>query len=488
MSHVDAAAPRLPAYLVRRDGRSRAVLIVAALMSLAYGIQALIDLARPEIDGQHQRAIGLLDPNLPNGIEVTFWCYLLSLGLAVFVGLVGRAQVNAATDPAQWERRLRSTYLLAAAVLVTPFAMYPLSLLGGHLDYAMVCVPSTAFALWVVHHLQRYRRIPVRMLLAAFGWGALFGTGFGGSMNLWLADYYGNYAKPSSSFDAFRGLIRWLTVSAGTFEELGKGAGVAILYLLYRRYFDNVVSGIVVGAAVGLGFNLVETVEYLAAGDGLVSAQQYWARQSLGLFTAHLAFTAVIGAAFGVARQSRSPGEARRVIACGFVLAMACHFANDALIEFYGHVKENWFSPSTSMDVFLLEPALFVVLDGALVVLYLLLVRAGLKQQHAGLAVELPAEARTGSGAVTDDEIGVLLRPEQRFYLKMQALFRDGLIGYRALGRLFAAQLDLGMQRWHRARDEVDEFAPDEPLLRERVRQRRAEWDQLRRPEAVSAT
>lgn len=430
----------------------------------------------------------MLAPGAPAGLKVTFWTYLASLVLAVFIGLIGRAQVNASTDPAQWERRRHVTYLTVAAVLVVPFAMYPLSLIGAHLNFALVCVPSTVFALWVVHHLQRYRRIPVRLLLAAWVWGALIGTGFGGNMNIWLGDYYEHYAKPSSGLQGLRDLLRWVTVSAGTFEELGKGAGVAVIYLLYRRYFDNVVSGIVVGAAVGLGFNLVESVEYMSAGGGVASAQQYWARQSLGLFAAHLAFTAIIGAAFGVARQARSTGEARRVIVCGFVLAMAVHFANDALIAFYGRVEENWLSPSPFTDVIVFEPVLFLVLDGPLVVLYLLLVRAGLDQQRAGLAAELPAEVRTGSGAVTADEVEVLLRPEQRFYLKMQALSRNGVTGYRALGRLFAAQLELGMQRWHRARDEVDEFARDEPQLRERVWRSRVEWDRLRRPEAVPAT
>jgi RsiW-degrading membrane proteinase PrsW (M82 family) len=470
---------------VRPDRRARTVLVIAGLLSLAYGAQLLIDLFRPKIDGEHQPVLGLLDEGVPTAIKATIWCYLASLVVTLTVALVGTALVRGALDPGERVRRLRAVQLVIAAVLVVPFSPYPISLLWDYPDYAVVCLPSTAFGLWLVQRMQRYRHLPVRMLMAAFVWGGLIGTGFGGNVTIWIADYYDHYVKDGS----FHQLTNWLLLSAGVFEELGKGAGVAILFVLYRRYFDNVVSGIVVGAAVGLGFNLIESIEYLSAADGLASAQQYWTRQSLGLMGAHVAFTAAIGAGFGVARQARTARDRRLVIASGFVLAMAAHFANDVFIRSYGDYQENWFSPSSLVDVVVLEPLLFIVLQGPFVLLYLLLWQAGLKAQRAGLAVELSAEssAEVRSGAVAADEVDVLLHPERRFYLRMQALFRHGLLGYVALGRLFDAQLDLGAQRWHRSRDEVDEWAPDESALRERVRRRREDWDGLAQPQAVPA-
>ena len=485
-----ASAPfelTMPYPRARRDTRARNVLIIAGLMSFLYGAQALVDVFRPKLKYETHHLVGILDDGVPNGVKATLWCYLASLGLALVIGLIGRATVVGAVDPAQRARRAHTVMLIVAGVLVVPFSMYPLSLLWSQLHYALVCVPTSAFALSLVYRMQRYRRMPVRLVLAASVWGGLIGAGFGGSMNIWLSDYYRNYAS-SSSDDILRlehDISSWVVLSAGIFEELGKGLGVAIIYILYRRYFDNVVSGIVVGAAVGLGFNLVESTEYMSA--GLTAGQQFWFRQSLGLMGAHLAFTAVIGAAFGVARQTPDARQRRFVIASGFLLAAAAHFANDAVLRFYGQVKAHWFSTTSGVDILVVQPILFLVLQGPIVVLYLLLLRAGLKQQRAGLAAELPAEARAGSGAVTDDEIDALMRPERRFYLRTQALFRYGLIGYRALGRLFAAQLDLGMQRWHRTRDEVDEFAPDEAVLRERVAERRAEWALLAELEAVPA-
>jgi hypothetical protein len=101
--------------------------------------------------------------------------------------------------------------------------------------------------------------------------------------------------------------------------------------------------------------------------------------------------------------------------------------------------------------------------------MYLLLLRRGLRTQAAVLATEMQAEAATGYGAITDPEIPVLLNPAKRLRLTVTALRRYGLASYRALGRLHAAQYDLATQRWHRARQDADDWAVPEEELRERV-------------------
>jgi hypothetical protein len=102
-------------------------------------------------------------------------------------------------------------------------------------------------------------------------------------------------------------------------------------------------------------------------------------------------------------------------------------------------------------------------------VLYLLLLRRGLRSQTGAMAAELTAEAQTGHGAVTDDEVPTLVRPARRFFLRYKALRRGGRASSRHLSRLWAAQFELATLRWHRSRDEVDPSSPDETALRERV-------------------
>jgi hypothetical protein len=192
-------------------------------------------------------------------------------------------------------------------------------------------------------------------------------------------------------------------------------------------------------------------------------------RQSVGLMAAHTAFTALIGAGFGVARQLHDPNLRRFVIERGFLAAIGCHFANDALFSWADRTARSWFHATPWLDTVIVPSLVLIVLQGPLVGLYLLLLRQGLRSQAAGLTTELTAEARTGSGAVQDAEVPILLKPARRFWLRLVFLRRYGFAASRTLRRLQAAQLDLGTQRWHRARGEAAPDAPPEDLTRQRI-------------------
>ncbi|HWG25911.1 MAG TPA: hypothetical protein VG296_17500, partial [Actinospica sp.] len=77
------------------DGRMKAVLIIAALMSLAYGIQVVIDMLRPQIPGYPgQPLIGWLGPGDPGWWEkASFWTFVVGLPVAGFVCLIGWERV-----------------------------------------------------------------------------------------------------------------------------------------------------------------------------------------------------------------------------------------------------------------------------------------------------------------------------------------------------------------------------------------------------------
>ncbi|WP_285486621.1 PrsW family intramembrane metalloprotease [Amycolatopsis taiwanensis] len=468
----------------RTDRRTRWVMLIAVLLSAAMAVQVLINLASPKVDPAGTSLNGTM--SLLPALSVAFWWLVTSwiVVLAVLVPLaVGR--VRTSRDPGERVRRARFFHLAIAAVLVSPFCVYPVNSMFGHVPLLLLCLPTTAFGLWTVHRMQRHRRMPFRIALFGFGWGALIAFGFGGLMNVWTGDTVNRFLLHRVTdaidvgLDNFQGLIKATQetqhdvmsagfLSAGVGEELGKGAGVAIVYLLCRRHFDNVVSGIVVGAAVGIGFNLAETVDYLATTAG--GASQYWARQYVGLMGTHVAFTALVGAGFGVVRQLGDPRRRWLPVACALVAAIGGHFTFDAGTRVYTTLSAEWFgSPNDYVSVLVLQPLGMIVLFGPFVVMYVLLLRRGLRDQLAALRVELAAEANTGFGAVTPAEVSLLLRPGMRWWLRFRTFRSGGTGAYRALARLHAAQLDLGMQRWHRSRSEVDPGAPDETVLRRRV-------------------
>jgi RsiW-degrading membrane proteinase PrsW (M82 family) len=458
------------------DRQLRYLLVMATAGSLLYGVQILIDIARPMV-GFSQPAVGLLGTSWPATVKVTFWAVMCSWLIVLAgwgFGVVWRRRTS---DPVLRHRRAATVKMLMVVVLLLPFTVPATVTIFGHLTTLLVCLPSTAFALWLVRRMQRLRRMPVALLLGVFGWGALLAYGFGGSMNLWLFDYGPVYllSRGGDPIQMAHQLGTALFASAGIFEELGKGAGVAVAYLLFRRHFDDVVSGVVLGAAAGLGFNLAESIEYISNAAGGAADVQFWLRQTVGLMAAHTAFTAVLGAGFGVAHQLREPALRRIVIGCGYLCAAGAHFANDVLLPWLGQQVRAWFEPSDTVNVLIAQPAILLTVQAPLLVTYLLLLRRGLRGQVTMLATELPAEAATGRGAVTEPEIPILLRPRKRSRLRLAALRRYGPAVYRALGRLHAAQYDLAALRRRRIDYPTGEAAAEEDALRERIGQLRAQ-------------
>ncbi len=329
---------------------------------------------------------------------------------------------------------------------------------------ALACVPTTAFGLFVLRRLDRNEKEPWRLVLVAAAWGAIVAT----SLVIWAETYWDFFAVrlivPGPALDASNGY------SAGIFEELAKGVAVVLLYLVMRSEFDDVVDGIVYGAAVGLGFNFMESIGYMthlyavfsSDGNGAsAAAAQWYIRQVLGLFFGHATYTALIGAGLGIARQLPHRQQRIIAIACGFLVAIAAHFAWDAWVSFY---------PISQSAFALVEVHLRTLfMDGPFTAAVLLLLAMGLQAEGRGLARSLEAEAAFGSGTVLPEEVPLLTRPWRRLQVRLSVFARSGLAAYLHLARLQRAQLDLAMELWHRERGEIDEPLEAEAHLRERV-------------------
>ena len=329
---------------------------------------------------------------------------------------------------------------------------------------ALACLPTTAFGLFVIRRLDRNEKEPWRLVLVATAWGAIVST----SLVVWAESIWDYFAVrslvPGPALDAS------IAYSAGIFEETSKGVAVLLLYLIMRDEFDDVVDGIVYGAAVGLGFNFMESITYMThlyatfqpEGIGLeAAAAQWYSRQVLGLFFGHAAYTALIGAGIGVARQLPRLGQRVLCIVSGFLIAIAAHFAWDAWVQFY---------PISQTPFALVEIHLRTLfMEGPFVAVVLLLLAMGLHVEGAALRRQLRAEAEAGTGAVDPGEVTILVSPWRRWRARLSRLGQQGLAGYLRLARLQRAQLDLAMERWHRERDEIDQPLEAEEHLRQHV-------------------
>jgi len=118
-------------------------------------------------------------------------------------------------------------------------------------------------------------------------------------------------------------------------EEIGKSLGIALILLALPRLWNRPWDGLIVGIFVGLGFELIETVQYGAAGaledansdiDGLATMWFIRAIAGPGL---HVFFSAVAGLGIGLALNHPRLSVSRRWLygLGGTVIAFLMHFA-----------------------------------------------------------------------------------------------------------------------------------------------------------------
>jgi len=412
--------------------------------------------------------------------SVLNYLYLDSIpGRASLYGLVAVALVALGTyigvsafdhSPVKRRRHLiRAAVLIGLAVLlwllvIDVFLFTQAAGPGVAAICTAACIPTTAFGLFVVRRMDRNEKEPWRLVLVAAGWGAIVAT----SLVIWGESIWEAFSV--NSLVPGPGLDVSNAFSAGIFEELAKGSAVLLLFLVMRHEFDDVVDGIVYGAAVGLGFNFMESIAYMTnlyailgpeGVGGYVAGFQWYSRQVLGLFFGHATYTALVGAGIGIARQL--PRRSQKVVAivCGFLVAIAAHFSWDAWLAFF---------PIERSLLGLVEVHLrTLVMAGPFTAAVIALLLLGIRQEGRGLVDQFRNEAAVGAGAILPDEVTILASPWLRLGERLRALNRGGLAAYLKQGRVQTAQLDLAMERWHRARQEIDTPLEAEAELRARV-------------------
>jgi RsiW-degrading membrane proteinase PrsW (M82 family) len=388
---------------------------------------------------------------------------LVTLGTYIGVRAVDR-------DPAERRRHLiRAGVLLGLAVLlwlllIDVFLFTESAGPGVAALCALACIPTTAFGLFVVRRMDRNEKEPWRLVLVAAAWGAVVAT----SMVIWGESLWDAFAV--RTFVPGLGLDASNAFSAGVLEELAKGVAVLLLFLVMRNEFDDVVDGIVYGAAVGLGFNFMESIAYMTnlyavftpeGSGGIAAGFQWYARQVLGLFFGHATYTALIGAGIGAARQL--PGRKQKLIAIasGFVIAIAAHFSWDAWLVFF---------PIESSLFGLVEVHLrTIIMTGPFTAAVIALLVYGIHYEGQNLIGQFRKEAAEGHGAIMPYEVALLASPWQRLRQRLRALEKGGIRAYTLLARLQTAQLDLAMERWHRERQEIETPLEAEDQLRQKV-------------------
>ncbi|GAA0505938.1 hypothetical protein Ade02nite_91110 [Paractinoplanes deccanensis] len=352
-----------------------------------------------------------------------FWVYVLGVGYGAWV-LFGTINEGI---------RLYAPALTASALI---FAIY------------------AVLFWWFTERIDRYSKQPLALVVAAFVWGGFAATwAIALSGNSALIDLYGKWFGEGFQQAFGAGL------TAPLFEELGKASGVLLLMFIAPQVVRTAYDGFILGAFVGLGFEILEDISYglNSASDEFGSDQLGTSLHTVGLrlltgFSSHILYSAIAGAGIvylvGTVAQRRRPG-----LGLGLVLtAMLLHGLWDANV---GLANGNG---SVILLLIIVEIALAFA---AVIAVFHLTVRPEREAMRAVMAPE--AE----NGVITQEELDALSggwRQRRR---------------YRAAGQGRAAK----RARHHRleaAHDLADQLAASGGVESGRVAFARSELERLR--------
>lgn len=211
-----------------------------------------------------------------------FWGYLALVGIGVLV--------FAATLADEYD-----AYGRAIGLAVTSFALY-----------------ATLFW-WFAQHIDHYAKLPANLMVLAFLWGGFAATGvMAANANDAILALY------SKTFGQVWALNWGAGLAAPFTEETAKGSGLLLLIALAPRQVRTAFDGFILGAFIGLGFQIFEDISYAMTSAG----SQFGANQigaSIGTIilrmvsgvAAHILYSAIFCA--GVIYLLGRPAEPRRV-------------------------------------------------------------------------------------------------------------------------------------------------------------------------------
>lgn len=186
----------------------------------------------------------------------------------------------------------------------------------------MALVPLSIVLLGI-RLIDRWEPEPRSALLFAFLWGAGASVLVALIVGLVAETILTAQGTSDAALD-FLGAV----IQAPIVEELAKGIGVLLIFLVARRHFDGPVDGIVYAATVAAGFAFTENILYFGAelggGEGSSVVGVFIIRGIMSPF-AHAMFTLCTGLAIGVAARRRGVWPGVLAFFIGLVPAMLLH-------------------------------------------------------------------------------------------------------------------------------------------------------------------
>jgi protease PrsW len=366
-----------------------------------------------------------------------------------------QASIVQLRQPAFWlfAILLAVTTLLVLAEQVQILQLLPVSWLFSWLLLALYAVP----VILAIYVLDLFEREPIPIMIAAFLWGAVVSIGLAAPTNTaWFEILFKVFGADFAQ--------NWGPALIGpTIEETIKFLGLVLIYLIARSEIDDLFDGFIYGAMVGLGFAVVENVQYFVgpvAQSGGVDQigpviQMYVLRVVFSGLYMHVLWTGLtgIGLAYYVTRRDL-PQQRRLLVAAGFFLAgVLAHFIWNS--PFLTSLLQGPGGPGP------LQMLLFGAFKGLPFFIFLA-VMIVLAQRREQRWFSVASASETGTDVLSSEDVTMLSDLRRRWRARRLLSTSHGPAAGKALGRLQREQINLVM-----IRTRVD--SPDHPDL---VRQR----------------
>ena len=266
-----------------------------------------------------------------------------SVDLKTSMASLGMGRIEIDPEPVEEEEGLSTAAyigiggtVLAILFLLVMVGLIMLASLGPIAAFIATIVAFTPVALYLLplYWLDRYDPEPIWLIGLAFAWGALLSVFIS-----FFANTFVGIGVTVATRSPELGQIAGAVLAAPFFEELTKGAGLLMIILVFRRYFDGILDGIIFGGVIALGFATVENVLYYGRGLGFGGVQGLITIFVLrGILTpfAHVTFTAMTGIGFGIARETHNPFLKYTAPVVGLGMSMFLHALWNGMAVFLG--------------------------------------------------------------------------------------------------------------------------------------------------------
>jgi RsiW-degrading membrane proteinase PrsW (M82 family) len=348
-------------------------------------------------------------------------------------------------DGSLFQPRRPAFWAYTAIVIVTGIVSFgqqsvfrQISSAGWALSWAHLALYALP-VLFLVYVLDLYEREPLSLVMGALVWGAVAATTLSGLANNGWGLVVARVGGPEFA-------ARWTAALTAPFvEEILKGLGVVLIYLIASDEFDDMMDGFVYGAVCGLGFAVVEDVFYFMGvfgGHPNGVLQGFFVRVVASGLYSHVLYTGLVGMGIGyvVSRRQRRPLGRRITVLAGLsAAAVLGHFLwNSPLLDLFPA------QPWSGADLLMIPVATAVKGLPLLAFATLAVVLARRRERtwlHGALAEEI------GGPGVSAAELEALEHPRRRRAAVREMRRRAGGHAATLLRRLQREQVNLAMIR-----------------------------------------